>query len=1042
MLTGPLLSSVVTLAVASPVSQHRVGRPLRRVVYPHVVDDVARSMPSNFIFPEAQGASLGLKEQEAQHEPLEFLVDPTSEGHDVWSVFADATRQHPLGPQYRRRRHDNTQKKKNARREANKEDNVQRRREQVSDKFVLDSTSAAIQDVIHEESNTVDEGRGHENSFVADESFHENYEAYNVTAEVFYNVSEAKHSQETDSDTTHHTVITSSSKLPNNSSSDTQSTYQYQPLRIRAVLSDARDGGEHLTVLAREILLNDIIRPALLTWSAALRVEPVVGNLTVDGSQLFDNQTCGPGLDSGLPSPKVPQYHINEGIPETDLILYLSIGFTPGSLNTSMADYINDETIIEHSVAPLGDSIVRPFLEWTNEPTSTPTPSARQGSRYGVFRTDAPRPLQQLVPKPMLCGGDYVAAASYCSTDQYDRPTAGMLHICINEIFFEPTQRNTTIATIMHEVGHVLGFNSRSMAHFRRPNGTPVTPRVDGEIVETEVECTGPSTASRYANVTLPSEEILQFHRVRGGVRVAEVVTPSVLQVVRNHFDCQALSGAELESGEYSPLAGNPVEQACIGDHWERRLFRNDLMNPVVDGVEYSPFISTITLAYFADSGWYQVDLSMAELAGSWGRGAGCSFVEDTCIDGDGQVSPSFKPFFCDHVSMKRTANGMVQDIAGCTDDLSRKAACSLGAYDSELPPEYQYFGGSLGGTVGGDDPFIDYCPTYAGFDNGLCSNKENAALLQVNQIERFGSRNSRCLAGVVQASSTALCLQIACVVEDRSLLVQIAGSWRHCKSKDDKLKVFEDGYIVCPDPRRVCPTFYCQRDCLGTSGRCDYTSGACVCNNTSGTSAAIENGTGTLENATGFCRHGERESLFAADATRNASLSAMPHEGSPLSDYYFVNKTSLQGYRTPIMTTWQAVVLTIAVVIVFLFVAALLWYFRLRHVVGMTDGGGDGDSPGTTQVPNPDKHKMIAAVLVDLRIHAALPDSGSTAPTAGTAASLSGLESADSSLCQSFDDCGASIASEELLEDVEALEAKRKRSLRKIRQRRYRGHS
>ena len=78
--------------------------------------------------------------------------------------------------------------------------------------------------------------------------------------------------------------------------------------------------------------------------------------------------------------------------------------------------------------------------------------------------------------------------------------------------------------------------------------------------------------------VTLPSEEILKFRTVRGGVRVAEVVTPSVVQVVRNHFDCQNLTGAELESGEYSPLASDQVEEACIGDHWERRLFKNDLM--------------------------------------------------------------------------------------------------------------------------------------------------------------------------------------------------------------------------------------------------------------------------------------------------------------------------------------------------------------------------------------------------------------------------------------------------------------------------------
>jgi len=149
-----------------------------------------------------------------------------------------------------------------------------------------------------------------------------------------------------------------------------------------------------------------------------------------------------------------------------------------------------------------------------------------------------------------------------------------------------------------------LGFNSLSLAHFRRLDGSPITPRVKGEVPVTEVECTGPLNGRSYANVTLPSEEILRFRTVRGGVRVAEVVTPSVAQVVRNHFDCQDLPGAELESGEFLPLATDLIETSCIGDHWERRLFKSDLMNPLVQDLEFDPRVSTLDLAYFADSGW------------------------------------------------------------------------------------------------------------------------------------------------------------------------------------------------------------------------------------------------------------------------------------------------------------------------------------------------------------------------------------------------------------------------------------------------------
>ena len=307
-----------------------------------------------------------------------------------------------------------------------------------------------------------------------------------------------------------------------------------------------------------------------------------------------------------------------------------------------------------------------------------------------------------------ICTGDYLAAASYCSSDQYDRPTAALLHICIDDTFFEPKHLQRNILAIMHELGHALGFNSLSMAHLRRPDGTPYTPRdKNGDVPDRAIECTGPGKEHQSAMVALPAEDILRFREVRGGVRVAEIVTPSVLQVVRNQFDCQLLTGAELESGEGSPLSVSG-DEGCIGDHWERRLFSSDLMNPVVDDLEYSTRISTLTLAYFADSGWYQVDLSNADVASGWGRGAGCSFVNDTCINENGEVPPQNAPFFCNEVPS--TGFSMSANIHGCTPDLSRKATCSIGQYDLDLPPAYQYFNSTYGADVGGSDSLMDFC--------------------------------------------------------------------------------------------------------------------------------------------------------------------------------------------------------------------------------------------------------------------------------------------------------------------------------------------
>ena len=47
----------------------------------------------------------------------------------------------------------------------------------------------------------------------------------------------------------------------------------------------------------------------------------------------------------------------------------------------------------------------------------------------------------------------------------------------------------------MHELGHVLGFNAQSLAHFRDPDtGRPLTPRDGrGDVPDILVECTGPA---------------------------------------------------------------------------------------------------------------------------------------------------------------------------------------------------------------------------------------------------------------------------------------------------------------------------------------------------------------------------------------------------------------------------------------------------------------------------------------------------------------------------------------------------------------------
>jgi len=798
----------------------------------------------------------------------------------------------------------------------------------------------------------------------------------------------------------------------------------YQPIRIRAILTtDQSSGGQYLTTTQRQILLEDIINPALFSWSSALHIVPVGAgdyrgrrrratddteegvaededadgtnedesqhsNLIIDRSQLYDNQSCGPGLDSGLPSVKIPNEHMTIGIEDTDTVIYVSISFTNEQESsvvkeppTVRGEYEGSWESLEHeeeepfgtlyhlhngAMGPEyrgrtrrrgGNETVSSLDEFENNSTEYPSMSPSYSP------SSPPSESEPLIESRPTCTGSYLASSTYCNTDQYDRPIAGMLHICIpsnnvHNFFHDANHVKRNIVTVQHELGHILGMNIDSLGKFRNPDtGLPLTERdEEGNVPITEgVECTGTVSTSSpasnllaslgsnsvqprlQANIPIPSTDILKFTTVRGGVRVATIVTPTVQRIVRNMFNCRTLKGAELESGvsqlfgvtetEDSTTAGNITLSAgeCIGDHWSRRLFRTDLMNSIVDDVPYTLHISSLTLAYMVDTGWYKVNTNRIASPSIWGRNAGCNFVNKKCLTGRGQVTASNNPFFCnnfleqvvepvedgkenpkmdyykkeDEVEEEEEAQ-----IHGCSLDSSRKATCSLIEYSTTIPDEYNYFQGdkNLDHTYsyGGSDPTLDYCPVFEGYVNGKCTDEESQELMGVSEsLEVFGEDNSRCVMGHVDRKRTALCLPIACAIQEQSLLVKVDGYWKPCSYAGQVISVWwnPNDYVVCPDPSRMCPTFFCPNDCFGEVGNCDYQTGQCMCE------AAASNINSTFSPFYTYQRFvpcspssmSEHTSLHLdGGISFNGTHHSVERIDFELPEYYVVNKTML----------------------------------------------------------------------------------------------------------------------------------------------------
>lgn len=348
------------------------------------------------------------------------------------------------------------------------------------------------------------------------------------------------------------------------------------------------------------------------------------------------------------------------------------------------------------------------------------------------------------------------------------------------------------------------------------------------------------------------------------------------------------------------------TENTCFGSHWSRRLFPSDIMNPVVDqpvsSTSYSSnkfnvsnqtlshylwMFSPLTMAYFIDTGWYRVNPArISNLQHGWGRGAGCDFVDQPCVDpSTGFISTVNEPFYCNQPNIDYSV------VHGCTEDFSHKAVCELVNYGPEsigntkntsnidsssivtatIPEQFQYFHNSMGESFtlkflaamekksyntpqgyetisgsdydrsskvknhiwGGMDSDAEYCPYYRGFSNGLCNSLDTAKVLRTNEVEDFGN-NSRCVVAYAASQMTGLCIPIACVVSDRSLRIQIDGIWTKCHYAGEIIRLswwIDASYIVCPDPVRTCPTFWCLQNCLGsTNGVCDYVTGQCMC--------------------------------------------------------------------------------------------------------------------------------------------------------------------------------------------------------------------
>ena len=382
-------------------------------------------------------------------------------------------------------------------------------------------------------------------------------------------------------------------------------------------------------------------------------------------------------------------------------------------------------------------------------------------------------------------GGAPSGVLSYstvCSFDQNMRPIFANLVVCFNSIdvsFGEVsvTESLRLTASLTQEVGKLLGMSPSLYQFFRNvETGQPYG------VTRKEVTCVDGSKQT----LSMPNVLEATFDEDDNRLTLApyyEIVTPTVRQIVRNHFDCQSLRGARLNRGRKS--------SSCFGDSFDPRYHFDEDFTPAGGSADMAYSLSPLTLALLEDSGWYRANFALSTTP-LFGRGAGCGFVKGDCVSNSEDVPEYSRGFFC------RDLSGGHHQPLGCDYTHNHKADCAATAgIDANCPMRKENI--------------------------VACVDKSNVPSL----AGEVYSENSRCF----ETNVNTVCLESYCNSVDSKIDIVIDGKVHQCDYEGQLIDVDMGYYVRCPRLAVVCPHLVCPANCSG-KGVCDYCSEEpqCIC--------------------------------------------------------------------------------------------------------------------------------------------------------------------------------------------------------------------
>ena len=311
---------------------------------------------------------------------------------------------------------------------------------------------------------------------------------------------------------------------------------------------------------------------------------------------------------------------------------------------------------------------------------------------------------------------------------------------------------STKMSTVIHEIVHVLGFNSSLYEYFSKDESGTVYSKEEYEVKQ---------------NIRGKERTLLKY--------------PPLLAEARRLFNCDTLPGVEVEDFGGSGTAGS---------HWDMRVAYNDFM---IGHVTDYPIYSTLTFALLESTGWYKVQPEYLQ-ENIWGANEGCNFHTDKCLT-NGQTN--YREF-C--ISREEPTCDYFHLSGG---------VCNIINYDSDLESYNQYFSDPR---KGGSDPYVDYCPIRVGYENQKCRDESRSS--DPKWGETFGPYSRCFVSDLVEKNNNAnystRCYELVECIEDKAI-VKVGNDNVGYKNLECKSGLFVgwpeefSGSLQCPDIEILC---------------------------------------------------------------------------------------------------------------------------------------------------------------------------------------------------------------------------------------------